>query len=118
MNVQQRDVAAVINGRWPNIGRIVVVLRSVKDVDYRHIGYGIEPSWWVRSMGGLLDSTTGPAMEGHIPDIALRKLYKISSDEIETIRLEKAHEEFQEALAELAAILREHEERTQREDLG
>lgn len=111
MNVQQRDVAVVINGRWPNIGRIVVVLRKFDDVDYRHLGYGVEPSWWVRSMGGLLDTTTGPAMEGHAPDIALRKLYKISSDEIEAMRLQKAYEEFNAALAELAVLAREYEAR-------
>jgi hypothetical protein len=107
MNVKLGDVAIIINGRWPNVGRIVYVAQETADRDYRFMGYGILPSWSVESLGGDLDTDGGPARRGLIPDLALRKL-DLTAKQAKAMRAAKADHDFKVALAELAVVLADY----------
>jgi hypothetical protein len=104
MNVKPGDVAIIIKGRWPNVGRLVQVDRAWGDVDYSHVGYGVLPCWLVESLGGDLDTDQGPAQTGYTPDLSLRPLPDITPEQALEIRKRKAREEFQKALADLGRI--------------
>jgi len=104
MNVKLGDVAIIINGRWPNIGRLVYVARATADRDYSHMGYGILPSWSVESLGGDLDTDGGPVRRGLIPDIALRRL-DLTPEQAKALYAAKADVDFKAALAEFAVVL-------------
>lgn len=110
MNVKPGDVAIIIKGRWPNVGRIVQVDRAWGDVDYSHLGYGVLPCWLVESLGGDLDTGIGPAQSGYTPDLSLRPLPDITPDQAIEIRKQHARVQFQKALAELGEIARSIEE--------
>lgn len=110
MNVKPGDVAIVIKGRWPNVGRIVQVERAWGDVDYSHIGYGVLPCWLVESLGGDLDCESGPSPRGYTPDLSLRPLPDVTPEQAAAIRKQRAREQFEQALAEFGKVLRELEE--------
>ena len=110
MNVKPGDVAIVIKGRWPNVGRVVQVERAWGDVDYSHVGYGVLPCWLVESLGGDLDTNGGPSQTGYTPDLSLRPLPDITPEQAQAIRKQHAKEQFDKALAELGRVLREMEE--------
>ncbi len=76
MNVKPGDAAIIINGRRKNLGRVVLVTTAFGDVGYSYLGYGVLPCWNVESLGGMLDTPGGPAMQGFIPDLALRPLFR------------------------------------------
>ena len=105
MNCQPGNVAMIIKGRPANIGRIVFVFRSYGDVDYTYMGYGVLPCWNVESLGGDLDTVTGPSNRGFIPDLALRALPGLSNREALEMRKTKAQADFDAALADLGGIL-------------
>lgn len=105
MNVQAGDVAIIIKGRWPNVGRIVYVAASAGDRDYSRIGCGVLPCWFVESLGGELDTDNGPSSGGHIPDIALRRLPGVNPEQAERLRKAKAQADLDAALADLALVL-------------
>jgi hypothetical protein len=104
MNVKLGDVAIIIDGRWPNVGRVVYVAQEVADRDYRFMRYGILPSWRVESLGGDLATDAGPARREFIPDIALRRL-DFTPTQAKAMRSAKADADFDAALAELAVVL-------------
>ena len=104
MNVKLGDVAIIIMGRLPNIGRLVYVASGPTDNDYTHMGYGILPSWVVESLGSDLDTNTGPSQRGFTPDISLRRL-DLTPEQAKAMREAKADRDFDAALAELAAVL-------------
>jgi len=110
MNVKPGDVAVIIKGRWPNVGRIVQVERAWGDVDYSRFGYGVLPCWQVESLGGDLDTVGGPSQRGYTPDLSLRPLPDITPEQAQAIRKRQAKEQFDKALAELGRVLREMEE--------
>lgn len=110
MNCKPGDVAIIIKGRWPNVGRIVLVERAWCDVDYAHLGYGILPCWLVESLGGDLDTDIGPAPSGYTPDLSLRPLPDITPEQAQAIRKRQARAQFDKALAELAELLKAVEE--------
>lgn len=110
MNVKPGDVAVIIKGRWPNVGRIVQVERAWGDVEYSHIGYGLLPCWLVESLGGDLDTDVGPRQSGYTPDLSLCPLPDISPVQAQAIRKHRAQEQFEQAMAELGRVLREIEE--------
>jgi len=110
MNVKPGDVAIVIKGRWPNVGRIVQVDRAWGDVDYSHVGYGVLPCWLVESLGGDLDCVGGPSQRGYTPDLSLRPLPDITPEQAAAIRKKHAEAQFEKALAELGEVLRKMEE--------
>lgn len=102
MNVQAGDVAIIVKGRWPNVGRIVYVACSAGDRDYSRFGYGILPSWLCESLGADLDTDKGPGRDGYAPDIALRRLHGVTREQAERM---KARADFDAALDDLALIL-------------
>lgn len=110
MNVKPGDVAIIIKGRWPNVGRIVLVERYWGEVDYSHVGYGILSCWLVESLGGDLDTVGGPSQRGYTPDLSLRPLPDITPDQAQKIRKQVARERFNEALADLGRLARELED--------
>lgn len=110
MNVKPGDVAIVIKGRWPNIGRIVLVERYWGEVDYSHIGYGALPCWLVESTGGKLATSHGESYTGYTPDLSLRLLPDVTPEQAQAMRKQVARERCDEALADLGRILREYEE--------
>ena len=107
MNVKIGDVAIVIKGRWPNVGKIVYVARETADRDYSSMGYGILPSWFVESLGGDLDTDGGPRKSGFTPDISLRRL-DLTPEQAKAMRTAKADGDFKAVLDELAVVLAEY----------
>jgi hypothetical protein len=103
MNAKLGDVAIIIKGRWPNVGRIVYVARETEDRDYTAMGYGILSSWIVESLGGDLDTDAGPAQRGFTPDISLRRL-DLTPEQAKDMRKTKADYDFKAALDELAVV--------------
>lgn len=108
MNVKLGDVAFIIKGRWPNVGRIVYVARETEDRDYSFMGYGIQPSWIVESLGGDLDTDGGPSQRGFTPDISLRRL-DLTPEQAKAMRTAKAEHDFKAALDELAVVFANYE---------
>ncbi len=108
MNAKLGDVAIIINGRWPNVGRIVYVARETEDRDYSFMGYGIQPSWIVESLGGDLDTDGGPAQRGFTPDISLRRL-DLTPEQAKAMRKAKSDHDFKAALDELAVVFANYE---------
>ncbi|MBU0750855.1 MAG: hypothetical protein KJ787_02690 [Gammaproteobacteria bacterium] len=108
MNVKLGDVAIIIKGRWPNVGRIIYVARETGDRDYTAMGYGILPSWIVESLGGDLDTDAGPAQRGFTPDISLRRL-DLTPEQAKAMRTAKADHDFKAALDELAVVFANYE---------
>lgn len=108
MNVKLGDVAIIIKGRWPNVGRIVYVARETENRDYTAMGYGILPSWIVESLGGDLDTDAGPAQRGFTPDISLRRL-ELTPEQAKAMRTAKADHDFKAALDELAVVFANYE---------
>lgn len=108
MNVKLGDVAIIIKGRWPNVGRIVYVARETEDRDYSFMGYGIQPSWLVESLGGDLDTDAGPRKSGFTPDISLQRL-DLTPEQAKIMRKAKADHDFKAALDELAVVLANYE---------
>lgn len=104
MNVQPGDVAIILKGRWPNVGRLVYVEQDYPDVNYSHLGYGILKSWVVSSLGSQLDTTTGPSDTGHTPDISLKRL-DLTPEQAREMRQTKAQHDFDDAAKDLLAIL-------------
>ncbi len=104
MNVKLGDVAIIIMGRLPNIGRLVYVASGTTDHDYTKIGYGILPSWVVESLGSDLDTEAGPRQRGLTPDISLRRL-DLTPEQAKAMREVKANRDCDAALAELAVVL-------------
>lgn len=110
MNVKPGDVAIIIKGRWPNVGRIVLVERYWGDVDYSHIGCGVLPCWLVESAGEKLDTSIGQSYSGYTPDLSLRLLRDVTPEQAEAMRKQVSRERFNEALADLGKIARQLEE--------
>ena len=110
MNVKPGDVAIIIKGRWPNVGRSVLVERYWGEVDYSHISCGMLPCWLVESTGGKLDTSQGESYTGYTPDISLRLLPDVTPEQAHMLRKQVARERFDEALADLGRIIREYEE--------
>jgi hypothetical protein len=107
MNVKEGDVAIIIKGRRPNVGKIVYVAQEAADRDYRFMGYDILPSWIVESLGGTLDTEAGPAQKGFTPDISLRRL-NLTPEQAKAMRTAKAEHDIKAALDELAEVLAEY----------
>jgi len=105
VNVKLGDVAIVIKGRWPNVGKIVYVARETPDRDYSNMGYGILHAWFVESLGGDLDTDAGPRQAGYTPDISLRRLPGITPEQAEQLRDTKRQANLDAVLADLAKIL-------------
>jgi hypothetical protein len=108
MNVKPGDVAIILKGRWPNVGRLVYVEHDHPDVNYAYLGYGILKSWVVSSLGSKLDTTGGPNDRGHTPDMSLKRL-DLTPEQARAMHQAKAQHDFDEAAKELAALMVERE---------
>lgn len=108
MNVKPGDVAIILKGRWPNVGRVVYVEHAHPDVNYCNLGYGILKSWVVSSLGSQLDTTGGPSDRGHTPDLSLKRL-DLTPEQARAMYVAKAQHDFDEAIKELGALLAQRE---------
>ena len=110
MSVKPDDLAIVIQGLWPNVGRIVYVDRLEGAFDFSAMGLGIKPGWRVRAWGSTpLETTQGPRMAGYTPVGSLKPLDGLPPDQREAIRREMAMLDFQEAMNDLIKIFeKEH----------
>lgn len=104
MNVKSGDVAIILKGRWPNVGRLVYVEHRHPDVNYSYLGYGILKSWVVSSLGSQLDTTGGPSDRGHTPDLSLKRL-DLTPEQARAMYLAKAQHDFDDAARELVALM-------------
>lgn len=109
MNVQAGELAVVVKGLWPNIGRVVYVDRLVPTWDFTPLELGQQPGWRVRAWSHApLDTTAGPRMVGYTPLGSLRPLGPLTPDMASQIAKEMALADFREAVNELADVLRKH----------
>lgn len=109
MNVQAGELAVVVKGLWPNVGRVVYVDRLVSTWDFTPLGLGQQPGWRVRTWShASLETTAGPSMVGYTPLGSLRPLGPLTPDMASQIAKEMALADFREAVDELADILRKH----------
>jgi len=108
MNVKPGDVAIILTGRWPNVGRLVYVEHDYPDVNYSHIGYGILKCWVVSSLGSLLDTVGGPNHRGYTPDMSLKRL-DLTPEQAKAMHVAKAMHDMDAAINELGEYLEQCE---------
>lgn len=92
-----------------NLGKMVVVERPYGMKEYDT--YGSLFCWYILSLGGKLKTSDGELVwYGHIPDIALRP---IGDGQLDAAAIRHAHvdADFEEALRELAQVLRGTQEK-------
>lgn len=110
-NIHSGDLAIVVQGLWPNVGRLVYVTNFVRDFDFSSMGSGIRQGWRVRSWSqGPLDTTGGPRMVGFTPVGSLRRLDPLPPLQQRALHKEMARLDFDEALCDLARILKKQDE--------
>lgn len=110
MNVRAGDLALVVKGLWPNVGRIVFVDRYFEMRDFTAMGLGHGPGWRVRSCSGMpLETVAGPRMVGYSPAGSLRPIDPLPPDVTLQIQRRMAVADFKEAIAELAAVMQKQE---------
>ena len=77
-NIRKGDLAVVVAGLWPNVGRIVYVSDYVELVDFSDMQRPCGPGWRVRSVNRVpLERTTGPGMSGIAPLVSLKRLERL-----------------------------------------
>ncbi len=102
-NVRPRDLAVVVRGLWPNVGRLVYVCEFVPNFNFSDMGMGIRDGWRVRSWSdGPLETTEGPLMVGITPVGSLRRLDRLPPMQQKTIEREMIKAEFKDAMADFA----------------
>lgn len=117
MNIRPGDLAVVIKGLWPNVGRVVYVDRFVERWDFTRLGLGHGPGWRVRSWShGPLDTVDGPRFAGYTPQGSLKPLDPLPPDQARRVQQQMAIADFKEAMNDLAEILQQqdHGQRTRR----
>ena len=114
MSVRAGDLAVVVKGLWPNVGRIVYVDRYVEMRDFTAMGLGHGPGWRVRSWSqGPLETVGGPRFVGYTPQCSLKPLDPLPPDQARLVQQQMAIADFKEAMQDLAEVLRrqDHEQR-------
>jgi len=102
--INRGDLAIVVQGLWPNVGRIVYVCEYVTEFDFTAMGLSVGAGWRVRSWsGGLLTRTDGLGLSGITPIGSLRPLDRLPKEQQREIEIEMALAEAAEAIKELAA---------------
>lgn len=67
-DIKVGDLAFIVQGLWPNVGRVVYVAEFVPDYDFSPMGLSIRQGWRVRSWGhGPLQRTDGPLSSSTAP---------------------------------------------------
>ncbi len=103
-NIRVGDLAVVVHGLWPNIGRVVYVHKFVPDFDFSAMGLAIRTGWRVRSWSERpVLRTDGLAMVGITPTGSLRRLDRLPPVQQEEIEIQMAMEDAKNAMADLAA---------------
>lgn len=111
MNVRVGDLAIVVQGLWPNVGRIVFVDRYVESHDFAAMGLGHMPGWRVRSCSKLpLETVAGPRMVGYSPVGSLKPIDSFTPDVALKIQRRMAAAAFKDAMTELAAVLKQQQQ--------
>ena len=106
MNVRAGDLAVVVKGLWPNVGRIVFVDRYVESQDFTAMGLGRGPGWRVRSWSqGPFQTVAGPRFVGYTPLGSLKPLDPLPPDQARLVQQQMAIADFKEAMQELAEVL-------------
>ena len=106
MNVKSGDLAIVVKGLWPNVGRIVYVDRYRDLYDFATMGLPSSLGWRVRSISAQpLETTDGLRMAGITPVRSLRRLDPLPPEQMRRIAQRMAVEDCREAMAELAEIM-------------
>lgn len=106
MTVRAGDLAVVVKGLWPNVGRIVFVDRYVQLHDFTTMGLGHMPGWRVRSWSlGPLETVAGPRFVGYTPLGSLKPLDPLPPDQARLVQQQMAIADFREAMQDLAEVL-------------
>jgi hypothetical protein len=115
MSVRAGDLAVVVKGLWPNVGRIVYVDRFIKSWDFTRMGLDIRPGWSVRTWSQEpLETIAGPRMSGYTPQGSLKALDPLPPALARRIQQQMAVEDFNEAMTALAEIFERQEQRHKR----
>ncbi len=110
MNVRAGDLAVVVQGLWPKVGRIVFVDRYVEMRDFTAMGLGQGPGWRVRSCSEVpLETVAGPCMVCYSPAGSLKPIDPLPPDMSLQIQRRMAVADFKDAMADLAAVLQKQE---------
>lgn len=106
MSLRAGELAVVVKGLWPNVGRVVFVDRFVECHDFTAMGLGHMAGWRVRSWGhGPLDTVSGPRFSGYTPRGSLKPLGPLPPDQAHQLQRDMALADFREAMQELAEVL-------------
>ncbi len=106
MNVKAGDLAIVVKGLWPNVGRIVYVDRYRPLFDFSPMGLPPSPGWRVRSISAQpLETIEGLRMVGITPVRSLRRIVPLPPDQMHQIAQRMAVADCREAMDELAEIM-------------
>lgn len=109
--IQSGDLALVVQGLWPNVGRLVYVVEFMPDFDFSKMGLKTRQGWRVRSWThGPLETIDGPLMIAITPVGSLRRLDPLPPSQQRELEKEMARADFDDALSDLAKILREQYE--------
>lgn len=110
-NIRSGDLAVVVEGLWPNIGRLVFVSQFSPAHDFSLMGLGIRDGWRVRSWShGPLETIAGPRMSAFTPVGSLRRIDPLPPIQRRAIEKQMARADFDEALTDLARILEKQDE--------
>lgn len=102
-NIRPGDLAFVVEGLWPNVGRVVFVSSFQPNFDFSSMGLGTRDGWRVRSWSdGPLETTDGLRMSAITPVGSLRRLERFPAKQQREIVVEMAEADFKEAMVELA----------------
>ncbi len=111
MNVKAGDLAIVVKGLWPNVGRIVYVDRYCELFDFTPMGLPPSPGWRVRSISAQpLETTEGLRMAGITPVRSLRRIDPLPPEQMRWIAQRMAVADFREAMTELSEVMEEIEQ--------
>ncbi len=106
MNIKPGDLAIVVKGLWPNVGRIVYVNAYRELFDFSPMGLPPSPGWRVRSISARpLKTTEGRRMAGVTPVHSLRRLDPLPPEQMHRIAQRMAVADFREAMAGLAEVM-------------
>jgi hypothetical protein len=109
-NIRRGDLAIVVQGLWPNVGRVVYVSEYVPDFDFNDMGLGTRDGWRVRSWSdGTLQTIVGPRMVGITPVGSLRRLDRLPAQQQQQLEKEMAKADFEDALSDLARYFEKQE---------
>lgn len=115
MNVRAGDLAVVVKGLWPNVGRIVFVDRYFESQDFTSMGLGLGPGWRVHSWRlGPLQTVAGPRSVGYTPLGSLKPLAPLPLDQARLVQQQMAITDFKEAMQDLAKVLHRQDQAQRR----